>query len=105
MSEGAKAKLTERMLGNKYGLGHVMTQEAKDELIKRNKERVRSEEECRHISEALTGRSLSPEHRAKISAGGMGRIQSPETRAKISASKKRAKLGTQGGDSGTETSV
>lgn len=41
------------------------------------------------MSAALTGRKLSPEHRANIAAGATGRILGPESRAKISLTNRK----------------
>ena len=42
------------------------------------------------LSEVQRGRTLSPEHRAKLSAAGKGKPKSPEARAKQSAGMKAA---------------
>lgn len=50
----------------------------------------RSEEECRKISEKLTGRTLPDWHRRRISEGQKGRKHSEETRRKMSRAQARS---------------
>jgi hypothetical protein len=54
----------------------------------------KDEEWKKHISEAMTGRKLSPEHAAKVRAANLGKKKGPhslEVRQKMSAGKKNKK--------------
>lgn len=74
MSDEAKKKLSESMLGNKNGLGHKCSDEKRAKI---------------KASQPSLGKHLSAEHRAKLSAAAKVRISYPrseETKKKISDS-------------------
>jgi very-short-patch-repair endonuclease len=80
LSEATRAKLR----GNKHCLGHKLTDEHRMKISQALKGRVVSDEErAKHI-----GHFVSVVTRAKISAANRSRIVSAETKAKISLSKK-----------------
>ena len=87
------AKYRSNALGNKWGLGHVVTQEARAHLSALFTGRALSLETRAKLSAVRTGRRASPETRAKMSAAAKGHAVSAETRAKISAGHIKRKSG------------
>lgn len=85
-----RAKISERMKGNKYTLGYCPTPETRAKLAvatrRRNLGSKLSEETKRKIGDANRGRLVSAETRAKLSAAGKGRKLSAEHLAKLAAS-------------------
>lgn len=78
MPENIRKIMSDKMRGNKNGLGHKC-----------------SEEKKRKISEAQKGRKLTQEHKAKLSAAKKGKSHPPpseETRMKISDSHKKKRV-------------
>lgn len=85
LSESAKQKLRTANLGKRYG---PRRPESRLKSSLSNKGRKRAAWFGPHMSKVLTGRSLSPEHRAAISRAHLGKPKSPQHRANISAGRK-----------------
>ena len=119
MSEAARSRARERLIGNNYGLGKVahnkgqpMLPHVQAALLRANvgrelsldhKEKLRltstgrshTSEARAKVSAARKGTPLSVEHRAKLSAAKQGKRLSAETRARMSAAHRR-RLNGQG---------
>lgn len=73
-----------------YVKGHHMKLIPPEEFKRRGeliRGRVKSEEECRRISQSKMGHSVSEEARRKISEKNRGRVMPPEFRARLSAAR------------------
>jgi len=95
-----QAKMRERMLGNTYALGNVLTVEQRAKMSQRmkghpvsdetkkkiglaNSIRPRTDAEIERLRGFNVNRFFTEEHRRKISEAGKGRVKSPEARAKL----------------------
>lgn len=79
----AKAKMSKALIGNKRTLGHKLSDEHKAKVSAFHKGRVKSDEERKHISEALKGSHLSEETKEKLRAINTGKVMSEESRRKM----------------------
>lgn len=108
-SEEFKRKLSERNIGNTYGLGrkhtpetiakikkgrewYKMSEETKRKISESNKGKVISIEQRQKHSKSMIGRKYSEAHKAAISKGNMGKEMSHETRIKISVANQGRKM-------------
>ena len=93
---------------NTYIIGHGMRgkkvkrrktealQQALQNLIKRNKEKVWTDEERKNISDKLKGRELSEETKRRMSAAKLGVPKSEETKIRMSICKMSCRTGEGG---------
>lgn len=77
LSEEQKKHKSEKLKGNKYGLGHKLSEESKAKISLANKGNTYS-----------AGRKMTPEHYEAFIGANKGKPRSEETRAKISATRK-----------------
>ena len=90
LSENAKTKLSQKMVGNKNGLGvHNISEEGRQKMGAAHKGKAVSEELRRKMSQLMKGRvpwnkgsHLSDEQKERLRQANLGKKQSPETRRK-----------------------
>jgi len=107
-SSETRSKISSVLMGHKYNLGHVTSQETRAKISQAEKGRkgkpvtpemrarisaalkgrIKSPETCKKLSESKKGKKLSEEQRAKLILANTGRKPSQETRDKMSASHK-----------------
>jgi group I intron endonuclease len=78
------AKISKSLIGHRRSVGHHPTAETRAKLSVINTGRTRSPETKARMSAARTGVPLSSAHCEKLSLSHIGKTQSPETRAKMS---------------------
>ena len=106
-SAESRKKMSESKMGNTNSVGRILSEEhrnvftfkgrkhteesIKNMIEKQGKSNIgrKGEKKGKKISESLTGRKLSKEHKKNMSDALMGRVISPEWRKKISESQKR----------------
>ena len=82
-TEETLKKMSERMLGNKYGLGRICSPEERARISKMHKGRQKSKEERANLSKGHLGEKPSDETKRKMSASRKGYKHSEETKRKI----------------------
>lgn len=69
--------------------GSHLTEEAKHKISESLRGRQRSEEHCKHISEANKGRYFTEEHKHKLSEAQRGKLRTEETKRKMCEASRR----------------
>lgn len=83
-TEEAKRKIGDALMGNKWNLGHIVSEETRKKISNTLRGQIFTEERCRNISHALRERKFTDEHKKKIGAAHVGMKRSPEARRKMS---------------------
>ena len=96
LSEEACHKISERMKGNKYGLGFKHSKETKKRIASKHRGRKFSQQHCANISHAKQGSKLGPRPqgvRERIAASNRGQKRTEQQRRNISAAKSGIHIG------------
>lgn len=90
-TESQRVKITNALIGNKYTLGHKLTDEHKEKISKAGKGRKMSAEFCLKTKERMIGHKVSEETREKLRQKNLGKNVTAATKAKLSLAKKGKK--------------